>query len=102
MTNCEDLTFLLKGYSCNIPVKFQTADGELMNGPAGVPIRLIQNIVNGYEQVVNTDSNGVASFEQVPSSIFTAYFNIDGSTKAKDGGKTLYKLNKNFFQVNFD
>lgn len=102
LASCEDLTFVLKGYSCDIPVKFLTPRGVLINGPAGLPIKLRQNMQEGYEKVVNTDEFGVASFEEVPSSIFTAYFDTDGATKASDGGKTLYKLERNFFTVGFN
>ena len=37
---CEDITFTLKGYACTIPVKLRTAEGELIRGPAGIPIML--------------------------------------------------------------
>ena len=38
--SCEDLTFVLKGFSCVIPVKMRQGDGSLVNGPAGLPIQL--------------------------------------------------------------
>lgn len=35
-SSCEDLTFVLKGYSCVIPVKMRTGDGSLVDGPEGL------------------------------------------------------------------
>ena len=43
-----------------------------------------------------TDANGIATFEEVPSSTFTAFFER-GELKAQDGGKTLYNLKSRQF-----
>ena len=99
--SCEDLTFVLKGYVCNIPVKMRTAEGELVVGPAGIPIKLTDTKPNGYKNTVNTDAKGIASFEEVPDRKFTAYFDEDLGKTAPDGGKTLYKITNQFFIVRF-
>ena len=65
---CEDsLTFTLKGYRCDVPIKVMTGDEKLVPGPAGIPVRLHHSIPGGYNHTELTDENGIASFENVPS-----------------------------------
>ena len=39
-----------------------------MSGPAGVAIKLNENILDGYKKTVLTDEKGLATFEEVPAS----------------------------------
>ena len=55
---------------------------------------------DGYEMVSLTDTNGVATFEEVPASIFTTLFDA-GASLAEDGGKSLYKVQIDKYQVKF-
>ena len=100
LPSCEDLTFALKGYGCVVPVKVRTEEGDLVKGPAGIPIRLRENNPEGYAHVPLTDSEGLAHFDEVPSSILTAYFN-GGEKTAPDGGKPTYKPQSQLFQIKF-
>ena len=87
---------MLKGYVCNIPVRVQNEDGTLSTGPAGVPIRIKANTPNGYSSTVKTDSNGIASFEEVPNGKYNAYFD-----QSEDGGLPMYGLKEKFFPIDF-
>ena len=96
--NCnESLTFTLKGYRCEIPVKVMTENDQLVAGPAGISIRLKHNIPNSFNTTVLTDENGIATFEGVPDQILNAYFEQD----KKDNGLPLYWVEKQNFQVLF-
>ena len=71
-----------------------------MKGPAGIPIRLRENNPEGYAQITETDSEGLAHFDEVPSSILTAYFN-GGEKTAPDDGKPTFKTQTQLFQIKF-
>ena len=75
-------------------------EGVLIAGPSGIPIKLKANTPKGYEAFVNTDTNGIASFEGVPNGKYNAYFD-EGDTLASDGGLSLYRLKEKRFKIDF-
>ena len=75
-------------------------DGVLIAGPPGIPIKLKANTPKGYEDIVKTDGNGIASFEGVPNGKYNAYFD-EGESLASDGGLSLYRLKEKRFKIDF-
>ena len=62
--SCEELTFELKGFGLEIPVRWQDEHGQVSSsGPQGIPIRISND--EAEEAMAYTDASGIAVFDEI-------------------------------------
>ena len=86
-----------------MPVKVTAAGGSIIDGPAGVEIKLVENTPNGYSHTVETNAKGIAVFEEVPPTKLTAYFDNADDLRVREASETksIYRMERNKMQVIF-
>ena len=77
---------MTKPLKLKIPVQVRTAAGDLIDGPAGLSVKLKESGDGLYDHSAITDEQGIATFDMVPPASLVASLDKEASEQNETYG----------------